>query len=313
MPRILAEVIAEIVAQLALPPALCGRMALRQARVQTGMPQSAQAAAVADWLREAAGLKDAKLAHAVAVCGDGLIETVHDLRDLHEADKLTEFKDVVAVQIQKAFAAEATEPAARQDAQEICNELGIETGWALEEKEAQQAASPTRGPPQREGGGSWARVLDSAHDESAEAELVCEASVALREWRGDWEGAREWKAVRVLGRGGSGVVLLLDDKRLGALALKLIRLRTPEDRRRLKREASAMKRTVHPNVCVCHNYHVWPDETLGGLLMEFVAGGPRPPCRPAAPCFRDGCAAPDCARVCLHASVCGGQSRGASV
>ena len=182
-------------------------MALRQARVQTGMPQSAQAAAVADWLREAAGLKDAKFAHAVRVCGDELIETVHDLRDVHEADKLTDtgFKQGVAVQIQKAFAAEATEPAARQDAQEICNELGIKTGWALEEKEAQQAASPTRGPPQREGGGSWARVLDSAHDESAEAELVCEASVALGEWRGDWVHPREWKAVRVLGRGGSGV------------------------------------------------------------------------------------------------------------
>ena len=34
-----------------------------------------------------------------------------------------------------------------------------------------------------------------------------------------------------------------------------------------------MQRTTHPNICICHDYHVWPDGKLGGLLLEFIEGG----------------------------------------
>ena len=81
------------------------------------------ASVVRDWLQEVAGLAGAKLAHAVQVCDDELLESVSDLRRLHAANQLNGlqgltdagFKRGVAVLIHEAFVAEAAaapEPAA---------------------------------------------------------------------------------------------------------------------------------------------------------------------------------------------------------
>ena len=42
---------------------------------------------------------------------------------------------------------------------------------------------------------------------------------------------------------------------------------------RLKREAAAMRRLRHENVCVCHGYHLWADRSLGCILLEKLRGG----------------------------------------
>ena len=42
---------------------------------------------------------------------------------------------------------------------------------------------------------------------------------------------------------------------------------------RLKREAAAMRRLRHENVCVCHGYHIWEDRSLGCILLEKLRGG----------------------------------------
>ena len=42
---------------------------------------------------------------------------------------------------------------------------------------------------------------------------------------------------------------------------------------RLKREAAAMRRLRHENVCVCHGYHLWADRSLGCILLEKLLGG----------------------------------------
>ena len=42
---------------------------------------------------------------------------------------------------------------------------------------------------------------------------------------------------------------------------------------RLKREAAAMRRLRHANVCVCHGYHIWEDRSLGCILLEKLRGG----------------------------------------
>ncbi len=82
-----------------------------------------------------------------------------------------------------------------------------------------------------------------------------------------------YRVERELGRGGSGVVVLAQDSRLGRpVAVKLLRSdASPQARERFRREAQALARLRHPNVAAVHD----TGETQEGvpwLAMDFVDG-----------------------------------------
>jgi eukaryotic-like serine/threonine-protein kinase len=84
-----------------------------------------------------------------------------------------------------------------------------------------------------------------------------------------------YRFLRVLGKGGMGLVLAAEDRRLGReVAIKLLRpdhFDDPEFRGRFEREARALARIQHPNVIALYDSGELPDATMF-LVMEKLAG-----------------------------------------
>lgn len=97
-----------------------------------------------------------------------------------------------------------------------------------------------------------------------------------------------FEMLRVLGRGGMGVVYLARQVQLDRLvALKMILGgldARPEDRERFRAEAQAIARLQHPNIVQLHDLgecegrpYFSLEYVAGGNLADFMAGQPRPP------------------------------------
>jgi tetratricopeptide (TPR) repeat protein/predicted Ser/Thr protein kinase len=84
--------------------------------------------------------------------------------------------------------------------------------------------------------------------------------------------AAHLEVLRVLGRGGVGVVYLARDTRLRRdVAVKLVQASSPSAAARLEREAQAMARLTHPNVVTVHEVGAFSGEVY--IAMEYVEGG----------------------------------------
>src|SRR5262249_42444776 len=90
------------------------------------------------------------------------------------------------------------------------------------------------------------------------------------------EGMRigPYRILRQLGEGGMGEVYLAEDTRLGRdVALKFLSQRLVNDawaRRQLKKEAQAVAKLDHPNICAVHGF-----EELDGhsfIVMQHIEG-----------------------------------------
>jgi len=83
-----------------------------------------------------------------------------------------------------------------------------------------------------------------------------------------------YEVLRLLGRGGMGEVYLAEDKRLGRkVALKFLSAKLLDDRwaeRRLEKEARAVAKLEHPNICTIYGM----DEAEGHkfIVMQYVEG-----------------------------------------
>eukprot|EP01047_Picozoa_sp_COSAG01_P016748 COSAG01_NODE_866_length_13045_cov_12.921288_6_plen_1707_part_00 len=82
-----------------------------------------------------------------------------------------------------------------------------------------------------------------------------------------WHDGR-WVVRSHLGRGGSGVVILAHDARLGEVALKF----SCEDPRRLTREAALMQRVQHKHICNLMEASELQRD-LFGFCLEYLNGG----------------------------------------
>jgi WD40 repeat protein len=84
-----------------------------------------------------------------------------------------------------------------------------------------------------------------------------------------------YEVLKVLGRGGMGVVYLARQQSLGRLvALKTIgagTLARPEEQARFQAEAQAVARLLHPNIVQIYEVNLRPDCPY--LALEYVAGG----------------------------------------
>ena len=84
----------------------------------------------------------------------------------------------------------------------------------------------------------------------------------------------QYRIIRLLGQGTTGIVYEAEDRQLSRkAALKVLALSSAGDddrRRRLRREARAASAVVHPNVAAV--YGVGHARGLDYLAMEFVAG-----------------------------------------
>ena len=80
--------------------------------------------------------------------------------------------------------------------------------------------------------------------------------------------------VRLLGRGGMGVVYEASDSRLGrTVALKILRpevVGDPERRARFEREAKALAALKHPGIVTIHSFETIGEDTF--FTMELVNG-----------------------------------------
>ena len=157
-----------------------------------------------------------------------------------------------------------------QNLQEVAVLLRIELGWAP----AQRTSPPPVASAAAAVGAGQREAVSTILGERAgsDAERLAAVDTALREWRGDWAPSR-WQARELLGKGGAAdncVVVGVEDSRLGFLAVKFVRMTKDV---RLKREAAAMQRLKHENICVCHGYYAWPDTSLGCILLEWLRGG----------------------------------------
>ena len=80
--------------------------------------------------------------------------------------------------------------------------------------------------------------------------------------------------VRLLGRGGMGVVYEATDSRLGrTVALKILRpevVGDPERRARFEREAKALAALNHPGIVTIHSFETVGEDTF--FTMELVDG-----------------------------------------
>lgn len=112
-----------------------------------------------------------------------------------------------------------------------------------------------------------------------------------------------YRLVRLLGRGGMGEVWEAHDPDLGrAVALKRIRVTTPEDLARFRREAQTAASLSHPSICAI--YEVGADGDDHYIAMQLIDGqtleeAPRPEPRRAAELIRDA------ARAVAHAHAAG--------
>lgn len=87
---------------------------------------------------------------------------------------------------------------------------------------------------------------------------------------------------RVIGSGGSGLVLAAHDAELGrGVAIKVLAYESEETRTRLLREAQAMAQLSHPNVVTV--YEVIRLDARTGIVMELVDGDDLAKWRAAAP------------------------------
>lgn len=79
--------------------------------------------------------------------------------------------------------------------------------------------------------------------------------------------------VRVVGRGGNGVVVLAKDTRLGRpVAIKTIHgVAVSSDRERLSREGRVLARLTHPHIALVFALHRHDDDVC--IVMEFLPGG----------------------------------------
>ncbi len=84
-----------------------------------------------------------------------------------------------------------------------------------------------------------------------------------------------YRVVRLLGRGGMGVVYLADDPRLGRqLAIKVLAepvARDPERIARIRHEARLLAAVNHPNVATIYGLEDLPDGSLA-MILEYIDG-----------------------------------------
>eukprot|EP01050_Picozoa_sp_SAG11_P013776 SAG11_NODE_1634_length_4542_cov_2.175332_2_plen_748_part_00 len=86
-----------------------------------------------------------------------------------------------------------------------------------------------------------------------------------------------WKLQELIGAGGSGLVVHARDKQLGAVAIKVIVPKqgsafTAKETTRLEREAAAMQRARHYNVCVCHEWFIPGSGSMCVMVLEYLNG-----------------------------------------
>ena len=97
------------------------------------------------------------------------------------------------------------------------------------------------------------------------------------DWGDSWIGRviGSYRLLRVLGKGGMGVVFLAEHQRMGRLsAIKILHpalKARPEVAQRLQAEARAMGRLTHPGIVAILDQDTLPDGT-GYLVMEYLEG-----------------------------------------
>ncbi len=82
---------------------------------------------------------------------------------------------------------------------------------------------------------------------------------------------RDFEIVKVIGRGGMGVVYLANDTKLGrSVAIKSMSADLAIAKTRFRREATLLASLNHPNIAVIHE--IIEEEELGYLILEYVPG-----------------------------------------
>ena len=90
--------------------------------------------------------------------------------------------------------------------------------------------------------------------------------------RPEWSLPEKYQALRVLGVGGMGTVLLARDRNLGRLvAVKVIRADNCRFLDTLRREARLLSRLEHPGIVRVHELDVFEDHLY--VAMEYLKGG----------------------------------------
>ena len=85
------------------------------------------------------------------------------------------------------------------------------------------------------------------------------------------ERVGRWRVVRELGRGGMGIVHLVEDEATGErAALKTLAARGPDDLARFRREAAAVARLSHRGVC--RVVEISPDAETPWIAFEYLEG-----------------------------------------
>ena len=118
------------------------------------------------------------------------------------------------------------------------------------------------------------KEIDSLFDSLVHADEIEFATTATGE---DLVGRRigSFEIVKIIGRGGMGVVYLARDTKLGrSIAVKSIPTELQTDsnaRTRLRREARSLASLNHPNIAVIHDI-VEQDEGADHLILEYVPG-----------------------------------------
>jgi hypothetical protein len=120
----------------------------------------------------------------------------------------------------------------------------------------------------RKGVRSWIEKLQVALDERAEMD----------------DNPNRWSLVQVLGAGGMGVVIEAKDTLLHRVALKVIfsgsrdvdpdqrQPFTDQSKTQIRREATAMMRINHENICRCYALYFDVSDTFCWLVLEFIDG-----------------------------------------
>ena len=85
---------------------------------------------------------------------------------------------------------------------------------------------------------------------------------------------RRYRVRKVLGRGGSGIVLAAEDQGANGeiVALKLSHGTRQEDRERLTQEYRILSRMTHPHLVSAEGFGIDPSTNRAYLVMELVEG-----------------------------------------